>query len=130
MNAEIQAYNHKLTVTDKLIGDQLAKIIDSVLTKADSKIWHAHPVWFLDGNPIVGYSKQKVGLRLMFWSGADFEEDALTVVGKKFKDASIFYNNESEIVIKDLKRWLKKSVDIQWDYKNIVKRKGRLQRLS
>ncbi|MBL8759582.1 MAG: DUF1801 domain-containing protein, partial [Phycisphaerae bacterium] len=31
--------------------------------------------------------------------------------------------------LKDLKRWLKKSVAIQWDYKNIVKRKGRLDRL-
>jgi hypothetical protein len=28
-----------------------------------------------------------------------------------------------------LKRWLAKSRDIQWDYKNIVKRKGKLERL-
>jgi len=28
----------------------------------------------------------------------------------------------------DLKRWLKKASDIQWDYKNSVKRKGRLER--
>ena len=87
----IQAYNNRQTAADNQICDLLATNIDSVLTEAESKIWHAHPVWFLDGNPIVGYSKQKPGWRLMFWSGADFEEEKLNVVGKKFKDASIFY---------------------------------------
>ena len=66
----------------------------------------------------------------MFWSGADFEEDDLKLRGKKFKDASIFYRNLSEINAKDLKRWLKKSREIQWDYKNLVKRKGLLERLK
>ena len=66
----------------------------------------------------------------MFWSGADFEEEALSVRGKKFKDASVIYNNVSEIRVKDLRRWLKKSGEIQWDYKNIVKRKGKLERLK
>jgi hypothetical protein len=28
------------------------------------------------------------------------------------------------------RRWLKKSIAIQWDYKNIVKRKGKLERLK
>ena len=130
MNKEIKAYNEKQTPDDKEICDLLATIIDNELTEAESKIWHAHPVWFLDGNPIVGYSKQKAGLRLMFWSGADFEENDLSVRGKKFKDASIFYNNFSEIEANDLKRWLKKSREIQWDYKNIVKRKGQLERLK
>jgi hypothetical protein len=129
MNKEIKAYNNKQSSGDKEISDRLATIIDDELAEAESKIWHAHPVWFLDGNPIVGYSKQKAGMRLMFWSGADFEEDDLNVRGKKFKDASIFYNNLSEIKAKDLKRWLKKSRGIQWDYKNIVKRKGQLDRL-
>jgi hypothetical protein len=31
---------------------------------------------------------------------------------------------------KKLKRWLEKSEQIQWDYKNIVKRKGKLERLK
>lgn len=130
MKEEIKTYNDNQIVTDKEICDQLAKIIDSVLTEAENKIWHAHPVWFLDGNPIVGYSKQKAGLRLMFWSGADFDEENLNVRGEKFRDASIFYNNISEIKNTDLKRWLKKSREIQWDYKNIVKRKGKLERLK
>ena len=47
------------------------------MPESESKIWHRHPVWFLDGNPIVGYSKLKAGIRLMFWSGASFEEEKL-----------------------------------------------------
>ena len=130
MNEQIQEYNEALVDIDRAICDLLSSEIDRGLPKAESKIWHAHPVWFLDGNPIVGYSKQKAGIRLMFWSGADFSEEGLDVLGKKFKDASIFYNDVSEISKKDLKRWLKKAEAIQWDYKNIVKRKGVLERVK
>lgn len=130
MHNDIKEYNDKQTLSDKTICNLLAQTIDSELKKAESKVWHAHPVWFLDGNPIVGYSKQKAGWRLMFWSGASFEEEGLNVVGKKFKDASVFYNAAEEINTKDMKRWLKKSKDIQWDYKNIVKKKGKLERLK
>ena len=130
MKREIKEYNDKQITDDKEICDRLAAIIDNELIEAESKIWHSHPVWFLDGNPIVGYSKQKAGIRLMFWSGADFEEKGLSVRGEKFKDASVFYTNVSEIQADDLSRWLKKSIDIQWDYKNIVKRKGQLDRLK
>ena len=129
MNTEIKAYNETQTSADKEICNLLAATIDKELTEAESKIWHSHPVWFLDGNPIVGYSKQKSGIRLMFWSGADFEEEKLSLIGKKFKDASIFYKDVSEIEINDLKRWFNKSKEIQWDYKNLVKRKGKLERL-
>ncbi|MCG7857004.1 DUF1801 domain-containing protein [Flavihumibacter sp.] len=129
MKQEISAYNDKQAPADKDICNKLATIIDKEFGDAENKIWHAHPVWFLEGNPIVGYSKQKGGVRLMFWSGADFEEKDLSVRGEKFKDASIFYNDVSEIVVGDLGRWLEKSKAIQWDYKNIVKRKGRLERL-
>lgn len=130
INKDIVEYNNKLVDSDKRICNVLAKEIDSVLTKSESKIWHRHPVWFLEGNPIVGYSKQKAGIRLMFWSGKDFKEEALNKQSEKFKDASIIYNEVSEINSKDLKRWLKKSKEIQWDYKNIVKRKGLLVKLK
>lgn len=130
MHTEIKAFNEKQASGDDEICGRLAEIIDSGLPDAESKIWHAHPVWFLDGNPIVGYSRQKPGVRLMFWSGADFEEDALNVLGKKFKDASIFYSSVDEIDVKALRRWLKKARDIQWDYKNLIKRKGKLERLK
>jgi hypothetical protein len=130
MNKDILAYNNSQSSPEKEICNLLAQEISTHLPEAENKIWHAHPVWFLDGNPIVGYSKQKAGWRLMFWSGASFEEEKLNVAGKKFKDASIFYTAVEQINTKDLERWLKKSKNIQWDYKNIVKRKGVLERLK
>ncbi|MBX7224986.1 MAG: DUF1801 domain-containing protein [Chitinophagales bacterium] len=129
MKEDIQIYHNNLSITELEICSLLYATIEDVLTEANYKIWHAHPVWFIHDNPIVGYSKQKKGIRLMFWSGKDFQENKLNVMGEKFKDASIFYNHVTEIDIHDLKCWLKKSITIQWDYKNIVKRKGRLERL-
>lgn len=130
MNKDITNYNNSQNNSDKAICDLLSREIGKILPNDQSKIWHAHPVWFLDGNPIVGYSKQKAGLRLMFWSGADFNEEGLTPGTGKYKDASVFYTNANEINTTDLHRWLTKSKDIQWDYKNIVKRKGVLERLK
>lgn len=129
MHPDTKKYNGSQSALDRKICDLLAKEIDKHLPEAENKIWHRHPVWFLEGNPIVGYSKQKAGLRLMFWSGQTFEEKGL--IGKsKFKDASIFYTSVDQVDLDDLGRWLAKSRDIQWDYKNIVKRKGKLERLK
>src|SRR5690606_16328127 len=114
MHSEILKYNENQEANHKKVCGLLAEEIDKSLPEAESKIWHAHPVWFLDGNPIVGYSKQKPGIRLMFWSGADFEEEALNVVGKKFKDASVFFNDSQQIDKSDLQRWLTKAKEIQW----------------
>jgi len=130
MNKDIRAYNNSQSTGDKKICNLLATTISANLPEAENKIWHAHPVWFLAGNPIAGYSKQKAGIRLMFWSGAGFEEESLQPGTGKFKDASVIYTSAEAINSKDLKRWLKKSREIQWDYKNIVKRKGRLERLK
>ena len=130
MNADIQTYHQNLSQEDKVICDFLNQEINTYLKNAEHKIWHAHPVWFIEKNPVVGYSKQKDGIRLMFWSGADFEEDKLKIKGSKFKDASIFYNSISQIDKNELRRWLDKAQNIQWDYKNIVKRKGILLRLK
>ncbi len=124
-----EEYHKVLEPNDQLIAAVLAETIDENLPGATFKIWHAHPVWFLNDNPIVGYSKQKKGLRLMFWSGADFNEVKLNVLGGKFMDASIFYQAPQDVEVDELKRWLHKATTIQWDYKNIVKRKGRLERL-
>jgi hypothetical protein len=130
VHVDIEAYHLSLNDCDQEICKLLAIEIDRGLPKAESKVWHSHPVWFLDGNPIVGYSKQKRGIRLMFWSGADFQEPGLDVVGQKFKDASVFFNDLWELKTTVLRRWLKKSKLIQWDYKNIVKRKGKLVKLE
>ena len=129
MNPDIQAYNNVQTDEEKEICNLLAVEINKHLTKAENKIWHAHPVWFLDGNPVVGYSKLKNGIRLLFWSGQSFDEPGLQNEGS-FKAAEIRYTSARQIIKKDLRRWLKKSKEKQWDYKNIVKRKGKLVRLK
>ncbi len=134
MTQSISEYNQNLNQNDNSICALLAQIIDAKyigkIEGATAKIWHSHPVWFINENPIVGYSKQKSGIRLMFWSGADFDDERLKIVGAKFKDASIFYNFANEIDPAALNEWLEKGIAIQWDYKNIVKRRGILERLS
>lgn len=129
IDEKILAYNAAQSAGDRPICDLLSKTIHQHLPGAENKIWHAHPVWFLDGNPIVGYSRLKDCIRLMFWSGQSFEEPGLKPEGS-FKAAEARYTAVTQISTKDLKRWLKKSIGIQWDYKNIVKRKGRLERLK
>jgi len=126
MNKDVKAYNNSQSANDKAICNALADEIDSNLPKAENKIWHAHPVWFLDGNPIVGYSKLKDSVRLLFWSGQSFDEPGLQTEGS-FKAAEARYTSVDQINKKDLKRWLAKSKKIQWDYKNIVKRRGVLE---
>ena len=123
------AYNAAQSPADRRICDALAKAIDQNLKNAECKIWHRHPVWFLDGNPIVGYSKLKDSIRLLFWSGQSFDEPGLEPEGT-FKAAEARYTAVEEIKAADLKRWLKKATEIQWDYKNIVKRRGKLERLK
>lgn len=130
MKIDVLAYNNSQSAGEKFICDLLAEQINIHLTEAENKIWHSHPVWFLDGNPIVGYSKQKKGIRLMFWSGKSFEDEKLNVLGAKFQDTSIFYNAVEKINTTDLENWLKKAKEIQWDYKNLIKRKGVLERLK
>ncbi len=129
MNTDVDAYNNKQTATDKTICDLLQNVINKNLPEADNKIWHGHPVWFLEGNPVVGYSKLKDSVRLLFWSGQSFDEPNLQNEGS-FKAAEARYTETSQIVVKDLERWLKKCKEIQWDYKNIVKRRGLLERLK
>jgi hypothetical protein len=129
MHKDTKTYNNSLDKNDTAIADYLANEIDKHLPEAENKIWHRHPVWFLDGNPVVGYSKLKDSVRLLFWSGQSFDEDGLKAEGS-FKAAEARYTNVDEINGPDLQRWLKKAKKIQWDYKNIVKRKGVLERLK
>lgn len=129
MNKDVKTYHDGLSTEDKAICEALYSEIDKNLPGAENKVWHRHPVWFLEGNPIVGYSKLKGSVRLLFWSGQSFDEPGLQPEGS-FKAAEARYINAAQIDIKALERWLEKSKNIQWDYKNIVKRKGRLERLK
>ena len=128
MHADTVKYNKAQQPGDRAICDLLAKAIDRHLPEAENKVWHAHPVWFLDGNPVVGYSKLKGSVRLLFWSGQSFDEEALASEGT-FKAAEMRYTAAGDVKPRELARWLGKARDIQWDYKNIVKRRGVLERL-
>lgn len=128
MHPDTKKYNKAQSPKDRAICNLLASEIDRNLPDAENKVWHAHPVWFLDGNPIVGYSKLKDCIRLLFWSGQSFNEEGLKKEGS-FKAAEVRYTAIDQVKTRNLKRWLAKSRDIQWDYKNIVRRKGQLERL-
>lgn len=129
MNKSIQDYNDSQRPGDNDVCNLLASEISGILPDAENKIWHGHPVWFLDGNPIVGYSKLKIGVQLLFWSGQSFDESNLSKIGN-YKAAGIIYSTIDSVKNDDLSRWLGKSILIQWDYKNIIKRKGVLERLK
>ena len=129
MHSDTKKYNEAQSPNECAVCQLLAEQIDRGLPEAENKIWHGHPVWFLEGNPVVGYSKLKSGVRLLFWSGQSFGEEFLEKEGS-FKAAEIRYAAADQVDIEDLQRWLGKSRDIQWDYKNIVRRKGCLERLK
>src|ERR1051326_8167763 len=96
MHPDTAKYNKAMAPADQEICDLLAREINRILSEAENKIWHTHPVWFLDGNPVVGYSKMKDSVRLLFWSGRSFEEDALKKEGK-FKAAEVRYRSEEHM---------------------------------
>ena len=127
--SDILDYESRLEPSDKGICEILRHEIAKNLSEATSKVWHGHPVWFLDGNPIVGYHKLKDSVRVLFWSGQSFKSKGLKKEGS-FKAAEVHYTEVGQIKKAPLNRWLKESKDIQWDYKNIVKRKGLLKKIK
>lgn len=129
MLTAIQAYNEKQSPDDYAICSVLTEALMRHLPEAECKIWHAHPVWFLEGNPVAGFSKLKDCIRLLFWSGQTFEEADLQREGS-FKAAEKRFTAADQIDLDALQRWIEKSREIQWDYKNLVQRKGVLIRLK
>ncbi len=128
MAPDIRKYHKALKGETKNICDVLAKEIAGVLTKAESKVWHGHPVWFLEGNPIVGYAPRKKGVTLLFWSGQSFTTPGLKKEGS-FKAAQAVYVTAVDVKATLLRKWLRESKKVQWNYKDIVKNKGKLSRL-
>lgn len=129
MNDQITDYNVKQTEHNRIICDGLAAEMTKNLPGFENKVWHGAPVWFIDGNPIVGYAVRKTNVQLLFWSGQSFDEPDLTPEGR-FKAAEVRYTSVDQINSEDIERWVAKSVEIQWDYKNIVKKRGQLDRLK
>lgn len=126
----IAEYNKSQPKNIKEICDVLETVINTNLKKSTSKVWYGGPVWFLDENPVVGYWVRKKGdVQLLFWSGQSFDEPDLKPEGK-FKAAQMHYTDINQIKITHMKRWLKKAKEIQWDYKNITKRKGSLEMIQ
>ncbi len=129
MHPDTRKYNAAQEPRDRAICRRLADEIDRALPEAANRIWHAHPVWFLDGNPIVGYSKLKDGVRLLFWSGQSFEARGLKKEGT-FKAAEARYTAVEEVDTAQLRRWLAEAREVQWNYRDLIRRKGRLERLK
>jgi hypothetical protein len=59
MNTEIQSYNDKHLAVDKEICHLLATTIDSELTEAESKIWHANRFGFSTGIRLLATANRK-----------------------------------------------------------------------
>jgi hypothetical protein len=104
----VAAYVAKLSPAHCSICDTLRGLIDAVLPKSASKIWHGGPVWFDGENPVVGYDARAKGVNLLFWNGMAFDEPALKPVGK-YGAAAATFTDVSEIDPMTIRRWLKKA---------------------
>ncbi len=124
----IAAYHLAQPDVHRVTCEALAVCILAVLPEAVGRVWHGHPVWFLEDNPVVGYSVHREGVRLLFWSGQSFDDPALAPVGK-FKAAEARFAAVGDIDEGAIRRWLVKAMDVQWDYKNVAKNRGVLVRL-
>lgn len=126
MNKDIAQYNKTVESAEyRAVCELLAKEINANLQNATSKVWHAHPVWFIKDNPIVGFSIRKKGVSLMFWSGQAFKTPGLQAEGS-FKAAEIFYQTVDDVDAGRLRKWLAESAKLMYDYKDIRKNKGKL----
>lgn len=127
-NPDILAYNQAQAPGIAAICEHLMNGIATGLPDASVKLYHANPVWFINENPIVGYDVSSDHVNLLFWSGQSFDEPALIAKGS-FKAAGTSYKSVNQIDDAALAQWLKKSVAMQWDYKNIREHKGELRKL-
>ena len=123
ISQDILDYQSELSVEDAEIGTAIIKLISKALPKAEGKVWHGHPVWFIDGNPVVGYSLKKAGIEVLFWSGQSFTLEGLRAIGK-FKAAGIAVPTIKDLNKKAMTAWLAESVAIQWDYQNLPKKRA------
>ena len=121
-----EEYSKGIDNSQHLVCRKLCDCINKKLVFSQSKLYHNAPVWFIDENPIVGYSKKKIGISLLFWSGQSFNSIGLKPVGK-FKAAEKIYKSIEEINEEELYNWLDESINIQWNYKNIVHNNGKLE---
>jgi hypothetical protein len=120
---DIRAYDRRLDAHDRELCEHLGRIISDALPEAEAKVWHRHPVWFLDGNPVVGYHRLKSGVRVLCWSGQSFVTPGLTPTGT-FQAAEFYPSSPEALADVPFAAWLAESREIQWDYGNIMKNRG------
>ena len=112
----IETYERSLKPELAAVCRLLRKEIDATLPMSGAKIYHGMPVWFIAGNPVVGFgvnAKQQVNL--LFWNGQAFKEPELEAVGK-FHAAQVQFADVEEVDKKKLKRWLRKAGKDIWDF--------------
>lgn len=117
----IAAYAKAQPLEFRAICERLRELIDSVLPKAETKVWHGSPVWFMDGNPVVGYNATGKAVNLLFWNGQAFDEPGLKPIGK-YRAAQAAFRQAAEIEPKVIRRWLKKSRSDVFDSKAFFKK--------
>ena len=125
---DILDYQGELSDHEAEIGAAIIKLISKALPKAEGKVWHGHPVWLINGNPVVGYSLKKAGIEVLFWSGQSFKLEGLRAIGK-FKAAGISVPSIKDLNKKMMAAWLSEAVAIQWDYQNLPKKRS-LEKLT
>jgi hypothetical protein len=113
-------YNNSLQGVNRELAQRLRNLFEEVVPAAKGKVWHGHPVWFIDGNPVFGYSLKKAGIEVLFWSGQSFKSPGLRAIGK-FQAAGIIVDELDAAFEQRLRKWLEESSLIQWDYKNLPK---------
>lgn len=122
----IAAYSKSQSPADRAMCDLLRELIDATIPKATSKVWHGSPVWFIEDNPVVGYSVSTKSVNLLFWNGQAFDEAGLEPVGK-YRAAQARFGDADEIDRAVVRRWLKKAKVDVFDSKAFFKklREGR-----
>ncbi|MEY4554216.1 MAG: hypothetical protein RL197_643 [Actinomycetota bacterium] len=114
----IDEYNEQLSPESRPLAEALCKLLAKQVPQAESKVWHGHPVWFIAGNPVFGYSLKKAGLEVLFWSGQSFKKSGLRPIGK-FQAAGCKVEGLGDV--EGLANWLQEAIKIQWDYQNLPK---------
>ncbi|UOQ55997.1 DUF1801 domain-containing protein [Leucobacter allii] len=125
MPDDIRSYHAALDAEAAPICARLHELIVGGLPDAEAKVWHRHPVWFFDGNPVVGYDRLKSSVRLLFWSGRAFDEPRLAPEGS-FQAAEARFTSAEQIDAEDVARWLRKARELQWNYRDIRRNQGLL----
>ena len=125
---DIRDYNQTLGAEEGEIAKALCALIEKHLPQAEGKVWHGHPVWFIEANPVVGYSLKKSGIEMLFWSGQSFVASGLRPIGK-FKAAALSVPSLGELNASVISAYLDEAKTIQWDYENLPK-KRELEKLT